>query len=496
MNGKAIDVNGKPYNRTMMIVLLLVGVFCTVLNQTILTTAFPALMKAFDITTSTVQWLTTGFLMVNGIMIPVSAYLSSRFNSKWLYIVAMSIFEIGTVLAWTAPNFGILLTARLIQAVGVGIAMPLLQTIMLTIFPANKRGAAMGMAGIVVGLAPALGPTLSGWIIDNYSWRDLFGMIVPIMAIVILGSFFFMKSVIETSYPKLDLISLILSTAGFGSMLYGFSSVGDKGWDDPVVIATIVVGAIFIVLFGIRQLRVDQPFLQIKVFKSVEFSIATALSSIVTMAMVGVEMVIPLYLQIVHGMSAFHSGLTLLAGALMMGLMSPITGNLFDKYGAKRLAICGMFLLTVGTLPFVWITKDTPTIYIVFLYAVRMFGISMVMMPVTTSGMNALSVDMISHGTAVNNTTRQVASSVGTAILVSVLTNVTKNNMPSKSLLTQTPFSYKTAAMNATMSGYHAAFWIAIGFSVIGFVVAFFLKGSNSNKKATQQVNADQGGVD
>jgi hypothetical protein len=155
-----------------------------------------------------------------------------------------------------------------------------------------------------------------------------------------------------------------------------------------------------------------------------------------------------------------------------------------------------MFLLTVGTLPFVWITKDTPTIYIVFLYAVRMFGISMVMMPVTTSGMNALSVDMISHGTAVNNTTRQVASSVGTAILVSVLTNVTKNNMPSKSLLTQTPFSYKTAAMNATMSGYHAAFWIAIGFSVIGFVVAFFLKGSNSNKKATQQVNADQGGVD
>jgi EmrB/QacA subfamily drug resistance transporter len=383
---QAVDVNGKPYNRTMLIVLLLVGVFCTVLNQTILTTAFPALMKAFDISTSTVQWLTTGFLMVNGIMIPISAFLSSKFPTKWLYIIAMAIFEVGTVLAWTAPNFGILLAGRLVQAVGVGTSMPLLQTIMLTIFPAEKRGSAMGMAGIVIGLAPALGPTLSGWVIDNFTWRDLFGMIVPIMAVVIIGSFFFMKNVIETSNPKLDILSIILSTVGFGGLLYGFSSVGDKGWTDPVVISTILIGVVVIILFVWRQLRVEHPFLEVRVFKSFEFTISAVLSSIVMMAMVGVEMVVPLYLQIIHGMSAFHSGLTLLAGALMMGVMSPVTGTLFDKYGARRLAMCGMFLLTVATLPFVFLSRNTPTIYIVFLYAVRMFGISMVMMPVTTSG--------------------------------------------------------------------------------------------------------------
>nr|WP_137597257.1 MDR family MFS transporter [Paucilactobacillus kaifaensis] len=492
---KTVDVNGKPYNRTMLIVLLLVGVFCTVLNQTILTTAFPTLMKAFDISTATVQWLTTGFLMVNGIMIPVSAFLSNRFPTKWLYIVAMSIFEIGTVMAWIAPSFAVLLAGRLVQAIGVGIAMPLLQTIMLTIFPANKRGAAMGMAGIVVGLAPALGPSLSGWIIDNYSWRDLFGMIVPIMAIVIIGSFFFMKNVIETGRPKLDFWSLVLSTLGFGGMLYGFSSVGDKGWTDPLVLSTIIIGAIFVVVFGLRQLHLKHPFLEIRVFKSREFAISAALSAIVNMAMIGVEMVIPLYLQIIHGMSAFHSGLTLLPGALMMGVMSPITGNLFDKYGAKRLAICGMFLLTIGTLPFVMITQNTPVIYIVFLYAIRMFGISMVMMPVTTSGMNALSVDMISHGTAVNNTTRQVASSVGTAILVSVLTNVTNNNMPGKHLLTETPFAYKVQSFNATMSGYHAAFWIAIGFCIVGLITTFLLSDKNASGQSIAQVASDKGGA-
>lgn len=492
---KAVDVNGKPYNRTMLIVLLLVGVFCTVLNQTILTTAFPTLMKAFDISTATVQWLTTGFLMVNGIMIPVSAFLSNRFPTKWLYIVAMSTFEVGTIMAWTAPSFAVLLAGRLVQAVGVGVAMPLLQTIMLTIFPANRRGAAMGMAGIVVGLAPALGPSLSGWIIDNFTWRDLFGMIIPIMALVIIGSFFFMKNVIETGRPKLDFWSLVLSTLGFGGMLYGFSEVGDKGWTDPIVLSAIILGAALVVVFGLRQLHLKHPFLEIRVFKSREFTIAAALSSIVNMAMIGVEMVIPLYLQIVHGMSAFHSGLTLLPGALMMGIMSPITGNLFDKYGAKRLAICGMFLLTIGTLPFVMITQQTPVIYIVFLYAIRMFGISMVMMPVTTSGMNALSVDMISHGTAVNNTTRQVASSVGTAILVSVLTNVTNNNMPGKHLLTQTPFAYKVRAFNATMSGYHAAFWIAVGFCVVGLATAFLLSEKNTGSKTVTPAATEKGGA-
>ncbi|CAI3252738.1 multidrug efflux MFS transporter [Enterococcus cecorum] len=471
----AVDIYGKKYNRSLLVVVLLIGTFCTVLNQTLLATAFPTLMKEFDISASTVQWLTTGFLLVNGIMIPVSAWLINSFSSKKLYISAMTTFLIGTIICFLAQNFSVLLIGRLIQAIGVGLSMPLLQNIMLTIFPPEKRGSAMGMAGIVIGLAPALGPTLSGWIIDHYSWRDLFGMVIPIVILVLVLALFFMKSVIELTHPKIDTISAILSTIGFGSLLYGFSSVGDKGWLSKEVLGFLIIGIIFIFLFSKRQLKIEHPFLELRVFKSKIFTIAAVLAGVTNMAMIGAEMVLPLYIQNIRGESAFHSGLMLLPGALVMGLMMPITGAIFDKRGARKLAITGMFILTSATLPFAFLTSKTSVIVIVVLYAIRMFGISMVMMPVTTSGMNALPAHLISHGTAVNNTFRQVASSIGTAILISVLTNVTKNNLPTKSILEATPLAYKDQAINATLSGYHAAFLVAVIFGFIGWLITFIL---------------------
>ena len=471
----AVDIYGKKYNRSLLVVVLLIGTFCTVLNQTLLATAFPTLMKEFDISASTVQWLTTGFLLVNGIMIPVSAWLINSFSSKKLYISAMTTFLIGTIICFLAQNFSVLLIGRLIQAIGVGLSMPLLQNIMLTIFPPEKRGSAMGMAGIVIGLAPALGPTLSGWIIDHYSWRDLFGMVIPIVILVLVLALFFMKSVIELTHPKIDTISAILSTIGFGSLLYGFSSVGDKGWLSKEVLGFLIIGIIFIFLFSKRQLKIEHPFLELRVFKSKIFTIAAVLAGVTNMAMIGAEMVLPLYIQNIRGESAFHSGLMLLPGALVMGLMMPITGTIFDKRGARKLAITGMFILTSATLPFAFLTSKTSVIVIVVLYAIRMFGISMVMMPVTTSGMNALPAHLISHGTAVNNTFRQVASSIGTAILISVLTNVTKNNLPTKSILEATPLAYKDQAINATLSGYHAAFLVAVIFGFIGWLITFTL---------------------
>ena len=479
-NTQTVDIYGKPYNRSLLVVVLLIGTFCTVLNQTLLTTAFPALMKAFNISASSVQWLTTGFLLVNGIMIPISAWLINKFSSKRLYLTAMTIFLIGTITCFIAPNFSTLLIGRLIQAAGVGISMPLLQNIMLSIFPPEKRGSAMGMAGIVIGLAPALGPTLSGWIIDHYTWRDLFGMVIPIVILVLVLAFFLMKSVIQLSNPSIDVLSAFLSTVGFGSLLYGFSSVGNDGWGSSKVISFLVIGVFVIGLFVWRQLHLEHPFLELRVFKSPTFTIAAILSGVVNMAMVGAEMVLPLYIQNIRGESAFHSGLMLLPGALIMGLMMPITGAIFDKHGAKRLAISGMLILTAATLPFAFLTQETPIVMIVILYAIRMFGISMVMMPVTTSGMNALPMNLISHGTAVNNTFRQVASSIGTAVLISILTNVTKDNLPKASFLKSLPLFYKDQAINATLSGYHAAFFVAVIFGLVGFIITFFLK---KNKK-------------
>ncbi|MFT8845167.1 MAG: DHA2 family efflux MFS transporter permease subunit, partial [Schleiferilactobacillus harbinensis] len=350
------DNNGRPVNVAMLVVTLITGVFITVLNQTILATAFPTLMKAFDISTATVQWLTTGFLMVNGIMIPVSAYLSAKVPTKWLYIAAMSMFELGTVIAFMANSFPMLLIGRLVQALGVGVTMPLLQNIMLSIFPMEKRGTAMGLAGIAIGVAPAIGPTLSGFVIDNFGWRTLFGMIIPVAALVLIASFFFMRDVLPNTNPSIDILSLIESTIGFGALLYGFSEVGNKGWGDPIVLGSIALGAIVIALFSMRQLHLKNPFVQIRVFTNRTFTLSTILGSIANMAMVGAEMVIPLYLQIIHGKSALESGLTLLPGALLIALMSPVTGAVFDRIGARRLAQLGLFLLAIATVPYAFIT--------------------------------------------------------------------------------------------------------------------------------------------
>ena len=474
---EVLDVHGKPYNRTLLVLVLTVGSFTTILTGTFLSTAYPSIMKSFDISTSTVQWLSTSFMMVNGIMIPVSAWLINKFNSRVMYLMAMITFLIGTITCFTAPSFGFLLAGRIIQALGVGVSMPLNQTVMLSIFPPEKRGAAMGIVGLAMGLAPAIGPTLSGIVVDNWTWRDLFGIIIPFVSVVIILAFFAMKPVLNTHEQPLDVWSVVSSTLGFGGLLYGVSEASSKGWTSAYVLGFIGVGIIFIILFMHRQLKLDDPFLDIRVFKHKEFAIAAVLSSVVNLAMTGVEML--LYIQNIRGESAFHSGLILLPGALMIGVMSPITGRLFDRYGAKWLAISGLILLTVGTIPFLSLTEDTPIASIVVFYAIRLFGVSMVFMPVTTSGMNVLPLDEMSHGTAVNNTFRQVMSSIGTAVMTTVLTNVTNATKPAHHVLVDTPLKYKNEYIDASVNGFHAAFLVAILFAIVALFLSFKLKSGN-----------------
>ena len=477
MDHQPTDIHGKAYNRNLLVLVLIIGSFCTVLNGTLLATALPSIMRSFHISTAIAEWLSTAFLLVNGVMIPVSAWLINRFGSRKMYLTAMSVFFIGTVTAAVAPNFGTLLTGRIIQGLSVGVTMPLLQTIMLSIFPANKRGAAMGTVGIVIGLAPAIGPTLSGWIVDNLSWRYLFSIIAPIAGIVIILAFFLIKDVLPTKKEKIDVWSVTTSTIGFGSLLYGFSEAGNKGWTNPEILGFIGVGIIFVILFGMRQLKMADPFLDITVFKHFEFSLAAALSGITNLAMVGIEMVLPLYIQNLRGVSAFHSGLMLLPGALMIGIMSPITGRLFDKYGARKMAITGI------------LTAESSYTMIIVLYAIRMVGVALVMMNVTTSGMNSLPLNKISHGTAVNNTFRQVLSSIGTAILVSILTTTTNNHMPAKELLHTLPLQYKNQAINATLDGFRASFAMSILFALVALVLSFFLKKGNRARENQEEVN-------
>lgn len=470
------DIHGKPYHRVLLVMVLLIGNFCTMLNQTILATAFPKLMIEFKVTPSTIQWLTTGFMLVMGIMIPISAWLFARFRTKRLYISSMLIFLLGTTICFVANSFQVILLGRLVQAVAVGMAIPMVQTIMLSIFPPEKRGTAMGLSGIVVGLAPALGPTLSGYIIDKYQWRDLFGVIIPIIIVVIVLSLFFMRDVLPNHKQKVSVPSIIMSSIGFGFVLYGFSSVGDHGWNSPIVLISLAVGFIFVILFGIYQLKMEQPLLDIRVFKEWRFTLGTIIASTVFIMMIGVEMVIPMYIQNIRHQSALESGLLLLPGALLVGIMMPITGRIFDKYGIKRLALTGLSISTIATIPLIFLSDSTPLIFITISYAIRLFGIAMVMMPVTTYGMNSLPNHLISHGTAINNTLRQVMGSVGTAILFSVLSNTMNNFRPDAQLRVENVVAFKTQMIDSFIKGYESAFFVALLFGCVGLVLAMFLK--------------------
>lgn len=255
---QSLDQNGKPYNRILLVLTMLIGTFSTFITSTMLTTAFPTLMNAFSISADTVQWLTTGFMLVMGIVMPITGFFLQRFDSRKLYLSAIAIFLVGTIICYFAQNFWTILIGRLVMASGVGITAPVYQTIMTTIFPLSQRGAAMGTAGIVIGLAPAIGPTLSGWILIHYSWRMLFLVIMPVSIIVLIMGSFTLRKVLPTRKAPVDWFSVLLSIIGFGSMLYGFSSVGQYQWSDPMVYMTLIIGVIVVALFIWRSLTITR----------------------------------------------------------------------------------------------------------------------------------------------------------------------------------------------------------------------------------------------
>lgn len=450
------------FKKGPIVAVLLAGAFVAILNQTLLATAIPHIMSDLQISANTAQWLNTVFMLVNGIMIPITAFLIGRFTTRSLYFTAMGLFAAGTIICAVSPNFQLLMVGRIVQAAGAGITLPLMQTVLFMIFPVDRRGSAMGMVGLVISFAPAIGPTLSGWLVGQYPWSTLFYIILPIVIIDIIFAYFLLKNVTKQTFPKVDVLSIILSTFGFGGLLYGFSSAGASGWGSYPVIISMVVGAVTVTSFILRQLKLEQPILEFRVFKYSIFTITTAIGIVVFMSMIGAATILPIYMQDMHGFSALKSGLMLLPGAVVMGVMSPITGRIFDKIGARSLSITGLSLMTITTFMFTFLSDSTSFAYLAGMHTVRMLGMAMVMMPVTTAGLNQLPSRLIPHGTAMNNTMRQVGGSIGTALLVTIMTNNAIEGVPA-----------------GMIHGVNISFLFATGLALIGLVLSFFIKRSD-----------------
>lgn len=485
-----------PY---LMIGILFFGAFVAFLNNTLLNVALPTIMVDLNIEEySTVQWLSTGYMLVSGVLVPASAFLITKFKNRHIFIVSMGLFLLGTIMAAFAPSFGILLAGRMVQAAGAATMSPLLMNIMLVSFPIEKRGAVMGIFGLVMISAPAIGPTLSGWIVEHYDWRLLFEMIIPFAVISLLLAVWKLGNVMETRDVTLDYFSIVLSTIGFGGLLYGFSMAGSVGWGELQVYGTIIVGAIALVWFIIRQLTIEQPLLDLRTYKYPAFALASVISMVISVAMFSGMILTPAYVQTVRGISPLDAGLMMLPGALVMGIMSPITGKLFDKFGPKVLAITGLSIMTISTYMLTILELDTSYAYIVGVYTIRMFGMSMVMMPIMTNGLNSIPQRLNPHGTAINNTAQQVAGAIGTAVLVTIMTNKVKEEAAALGAKAQEAMQNATTALTdaqiaemtaeitkqATLASINHTFMVATVVSAVALVLAFFLKRVDVTKRA------------
>ena len=454
---------GLTRKQIVMLAVLVFGTFVTVLNQTVVSPALPSIMSEMSVDAATAQWLTTGFTLVNAIMVPITAFLTDRFTTRRLFLTSMILFTCGTALAAWGPSFPVLLGGRLVQAAGAGILMPLVMTVLMWTFPVDRRGTAMGVFGIVIAFAPAAGPTVAGIIIDQANWHVMFWIIAALCLVVI----FFAGAVLERGGETnkdvtLDVPSVILSTIGFGGLLYGLSAIGSYGVTADSA-AGVVIGAAALVFFFRRQLRMEQPMLQVRVLANRKFLIATIIVMLVQGALLAGGILLPILLQSYMGFSATTSGLVLLPGAIIMGAMGPVAGRLFDKHGPRVLAVTGTGILALTTSAFVFMGPGTGLVTLTVIYTVRLFSLSLVNMPISTWGMNALPDKLVNHGTSVQNTFRQVAGSLGTAIIVSTSTAV------------QNAAAGSTDATTAGVFGIHMAFVVATALCVIGFVLTVAL---------------------
>ena len=435
---------GLAKNQLQMIVVLLAGAFVAVLNATLLTPVLPTIMADMGITSTTVQWLTSGYALTEAVVIPLAAYLMGRFSTRRLFIGGMTLFAAGSLVSAVAPVFPLLLLGRVMQACATGFVMPMVFSVILLVIPRERRGSAMGIIGLVIGFAPTIGPSLSGVLVDTVGWRAIFVIVAVIAAIIVACAAKMLKPYGEFRRSRFDLLSVVLSTCGLICLLYGLSSVSSST-NLGFTVGLIVAGIALVGLYAYRQLNLAEPMLRVDILKTANYRTVVIVIALFQAALIGMETVMPLYIQGVLGQSATVSGLTLLPGALIGAFTGMLAGRLFDKFGVRVPVLIGAAVILCGVLGFTQFRADSPIVLVSVMYAVLAIGIQFTMTPVNTWGVNSLPNEAIQHAQSTSNTINQVAASFGTALLVSVSATVSGA-------------ASNLAGVERTFAGYHASF--------------------------------------
>ena len=465
----AVDPTTAKRNN-LAIIILLISVFVVFLNETVMSVAVPDIMEDLRITPSSGQWLTTAFALTMAVVIPITGFLLQRLNTRPVFITAMVLFSAGTLIAATSPTFGVLVLGRVVQASGTAIMMPLLMTTVLTLVPMSDRGRMMGRISIVMSMAPALGPAVSGLILQVLPWRFLFWLVLPIAIAALIVGIAKIPNVSEPRKVPLDVLSVILSAIGFSGLVFGLSQLGATAEGTALLPAWIplVIGVVFLVGFVLRQLQLqrgDRAFLDLRVFSSRTFTKSVLILATSMIALFGTVIVFPLYVQNVLGQETSIVGLLQLPGGLIMGLLGPVVGRLYDRFGARPLLIPGSLMVSLAFWGMTMFTEDTPVYWVLIAHIGLSLGLAFLFTTVFTLGTSALPRHLYSHGSAMIATIQQVAGAAGVAVFVAFLAFGTAAAGASDA---------QSASPSQLADGVHLAFIAGAIVSLVPLVIAFF----------------------
>ncbi|AVK61323.1 MFS transporter [Lactobacillus sp. CBA3605] len=456
--------------RFWFIFTLLMGTWTMSISQSSLSTVYPTFMRDFGISASTVQWLTTGFMLTMVVMMPISPWLLNNIGFKKLFLTVLVLFDVGSIIIYFAPSFPVMMVGRLVKAAAVGVLFPSYQSILLTITPETKRGSTMGIAGLVMGSALASGPIISGVVLKFTDWHGLFLVFITVATILILLSFITIQDVLVSKPSKLDLISIIM-LLGFAGILYVVNEIGKPNVNWAWGWLLLIVSILAVVYFAYRQFQLTTPLLELRVLKTFNYDLAIFLTAISYVALIVVTIIFPLYYQGILKVSPFISGLSLVPGAVFLSILNPLTGKLAEKIGYKRIMLIGMTMIVVGWLGLAVLTTKLNLVTMILIAAIIEGGNAFVMMPAVTLGANSLPDQLISHGTAVITTVRQILGSAGVAVATLLLSNVTASQLKAG-----------VPTLAANLHGYHVVFLTMLGIEIVGLVLALLLRDERQSK--------------
>ena len=445
--------------RTLIFINLVVSGIATSILSTAMTTALPKVVEYFGVSTSIGQWVTSGYSLAMGMIMPLTAFLITRFPTKKLYMTGIGCFIIGILLSIIGRNFALMMAGRVLQACGNGVLMSAAQVIILTVYPAEKRGGMMGTYGLATTAAPIIAPTVAGLMIDAFGWKSIFYLVLVIMVISLIISAFVFENVLEIQDNKFDFISFAESIFAFGGITLGIGNISSYGLLSTQAGLPLLVGIVVCVLFVIRQMGLEKPFLDVKILGSRDYAVSVISSMILYLVMMGSSVMMPLYVQSVMGYSAVISGLVTLPGSLATALVSPFAGRMYDKMGIKKIFVAGSAALVISNIGMSFITMGTPLWVAAALNVIRNIAIGCLMMPLLTWGTSSVVSGKLADASSLLTSFRTIAGSIGSAVFVGIMTAVSAG-------------SEAAYGDNALIHGMNVSFlWMAVGAAVL-FVIS------------------------